>query len=443
MVGYIPSPSTNGFNIGPLRLHAYGFLIVLGVFAAVWLADRRWRAWGGEPGTFSNIAVWGVPGGLIGARLYSVITDYELYDHHLIGIVEIWKGGLGIWGGIAGGVFGGWLYIRRHHLDFGKCLDCVAPALPLAQAIGRWGNYFNQELFGRPTKLPWGLKIDPTIVARLFSNVNKPVPASYLHATAFQPTFLYESLWDIAVVLLVLWVEKHVRLRKGYLFWTYAALYTFGRFFTEYLRIDFAHKILGLRLNDWTSIIVFAVSILLVVTRGIIREPSGAPPGERGEGVQPDRARSAVTVGIGGSTSGPPTAAAGDTLDEEDIGTVFDRRHDSSLVTDLSEGPDAPVEPTRDDPTAPEPPAASETPAATETPAAEPSPVEPSAAAEPGLVEPAPMEPTPVEPVATPPVATERPPEEGLATVEPDAPKVEPSPEALPPPVEDPPTSAP
>lgn len=409
MVGYIPSPSTNGFNIGPLRLHAYGFLIVLGVFAAVWLADRRWRAWGGEPGTFSNVAVWGVPGGLIGARLYSVITDYELYDHHLIGILEIWKGGLGIWGGIAGGVFGGWLYIRRHHLDFGKCLDCVAPALPLAQAIGRWGNYFNQELFGRPTKLPWGLKIDHTVVNNLFSNVNKQVPPAYLHAAAFHPTFLYESLWDIAVVFLVLLVEKHVRLRKGYLFWTYAALYTFGRFFTEYLRIDFAHKILGLRLNDWTSIVVFAVAILLVVTRGIVREPSGVAPGEGGEGLQPDGARSAVAVGMGAGMSGPPTAAAGDTLDEEDIGTVFSGRDDSSAPTELAEAPVTAPEPATAEPVGVATAAADAAPA--EPVAVAPTAVDPAAAegarVKPGDANGAAAEPTPEGTKPVPPAAGE------------------------------------
>ncbi|MGH9127288.1 MAG: prolipoprotein diacylglyceryl transferase [Acidimicrobiales bacterium] len=370
MLGYIPSPSTNGFNIGPLRLHAYGFLIVVGVFAAIWVADRRWKRWGGDAGTFSNIAVWAVPGGLIGARLYSVITDYELYDHNLVQALEVWKGGLGIWGGIAGGVFGGWLYIRRHHLDFGKCLDCVAPALPLAQAIGRWGNYFNQELFGRPTKLPWGLKIDPTVVSNLFMNVNRATPPAYLHAKAFQPTFLYESLWDLAVVLLVLLIEKRVRLNKGYLFWCYAALYTFGRFFTEYLRIDFAHKILGLRLNDWTSILVFAFSATLVLTKGLSRAPDRADDRE-GELV-------GAAVGSGASLSGGPTTIpGGDTLDEDDIAAVIGRPHRSEpseaddeggeAGLETKAGPEAEAAPevAPDDEAAPEPP--SEPPGGPET----------------------------------------------------------------------------
>jgi prolipoprotein diacylglyceryl transferase len=249
----IPSPSSNSITIGPLTLRAYGLLIALGVFAAVWLTDRRWRARGGEPGTISAIALWAVPGGLIGARLYHVITDYELYTHHPLNAFKIWAGGLGIWGGIAGGVLAGALYARRHHLDLAALLDAVAPALPLAQAIGRWGNYFNQELFGRPTTLPWALKISPA---------NRPT--AYLRSSTFHPIFLYEFIWDLVVVALLLLIERRVRLRKGYLFACYVALYTFGRFFIEYLRIDFAHKFLGLRLNDWVSLLVFAGSVVVL-----------------------------------------------------------------------------------------------------------------------------------------------------------------------------------
>jgi prolipoprotein diacylglyceryl transferase len=264
----IPSPSSNSISIGPLTLRAYGLLIALGVFAAVWLADRRWRAKGGDQGDISGIALWAVPGGLIGARIYHVITDYELYTHHPLNIFKIWAGGLGIWGGIAGGVLAGWWYARRHHLDMAALLDCVAPALPLAQAIGRWGNYFNQELFGRPSTLPWALKIAPQ---------NRP--AAYIRSGTFHPIFLYEFLWDLIVVALVLLVERRVRLRKGYLFAAYVALYTFGRFFIEYLRIDFAHKILGLRINDWISLLVFAGAMFLLVRYGRRPAESGSESG--------------------------------------------------------------------------------------------------------------------------------------------------------------------
>ena len=285
MLAYIPSPSSNGISLGPLHLRAYGLLIALGVFAAVWLADRRWQARGGAPGTMTSVAVWGVPGGLIGARLYHIATDYQNYTHHLLDVFKIWKGGLGIWGGVAGGVLAAGIYIRRHHLDFGALLDCAAPALPLAQAIGRVGNYFNQELYGRPTKLPWALRIDN--------------PAPYPSGTTFHPTFLYEALWDLAVVGLLLWAEKRFRLRKGYLFVLYIALYTFGRFFTEYLRIDEAHKIAGLRFNDWTSIVIFVAAATLLVRRGR-PDPEPAAP------VDPGTPGGATAVPAERDETGPP-----------------------------------------------------------------------------------------------------------------------------------------
>jgi prolipoprotein diacylglyceryl transferase len=281
LLAYLPSPPGSQFDIGPLHLRAYGLLIAIGVFAAVWLADRRWQERGGKPGTISTIALWGVPGGLIGARLYHVATDYQLYTHKPLDAFKIWQGGLGIWGGVAGGVLLGSVAVRRLHLDLRVMLDVVAPALPLAQAIGRWGNYFNQELFGKPTRLPWALQVDLS-----------HRPPGYEKYATFHPTFLYELLWDLAVVGLLLWAEKRFKLRKGYLFCLYVALYTFGRFWTEYLRIDQAHKILGLRLNDWVSIIIFTSATLLLVLRGRVTgdEPEPDEPGGRHdpESVEPE-----------------------------------------------------------------------------------------------------------------------------------------------------------
>ncbi len=391
MLGYLPSPSSNGVSIGPLRLHMYGFLIVAGVFAAVWLSDRRWRARGGEAGTFSAIALWGVPGGLIGARIYHVATDYELYTHHPLDALKIWQGGLGIWGGIAGGTLAAWIYVRRHDLDFPAIMDAVAPALPLAQAIGRWGNYFNQELFGRPTTLPWGLKIDA---------VNRP--AAFAHSATFHPTFLYESLWDLAVVLLVLWTEKHVRLRKGYLFAVYVALYTFGRFFTEYMRIDFAHKILGLRINDWTSVIIFVVATTLVLRKGLVR--GGAEPGAPDESVEdlaPQRDR--VAVAASGAAVGPVATADGETLAEDSIRPLSEDEgaapgSTSEPIEEEASPVAASAEPAAIEPAAPEPAAATPEPAAVEPAAQEPVVAEPEPAATP---EPAAATPEP-EPAAEP-----------------------------------------
>ncbi|MDQ6910787.1 MAG: prolipoprotein diacylglyceryl transferase, partial [Actinomycetota bacterium] len=242
----IPSPSRGVLYIGPIPIRAYAICILLGVLAAIWLARKRWAAMGFDPKQISDIAVWVVPAGLIGARLYHVITDYQLYTDDPIKAFKIWDGGLGIWGGVAAGAGVGLIVARRWGMSPLLLLDAVAPAIPLAQAIGRFGNYFNQELFGRPTSLPWGLEID--LAHR---------PAGFTDATTFHPTFLYESLWCLAVVGVVLLVERAGWLAPGRLFALYVAAYTFGRFWFEALRIDPANEILGLRLNDWVSILVF------------------------------------------------------------------------------------------------------------------------------------------------------------------------------------------
>ncbi len=277
LVAYIPSPPANGISIGPVRLHVYGFMIALGIAAAVWLAQRRWEAIGGRAGTMATLAVWGVPGGLVGARVYSVITSWQAdTGGHWIRAFEVWQGGLGIWGGVVGGVATGAIGARRMGLRLAPLVDCVAPAFVLAQAIGRWGNYFNQELYGSPTHLPWAVKISNPVHCSSVTHC-VPYPAG---VTTFQPTFLYESLWDLFSVWLIIRIEKRFRIKRGYLIGVYAAVYTFGRFFTEYMRVDEAHRYLGLRLNDWTSILVFVgatVVVLLFGRAGPNDERSGDP----------------------------------------------------------------------------------------------------------------------------------------------------------------------
>ena len=264
-ITYLPSPSTNGISVGRLRLHLYGLLIAIGVAAAAWMAQRRWEARGGEPGTMARLAVWAVPAGLIGARLYSVITSWQAdTGGKWYRAFEIWQGGLGIWGGIAVGVPVGLVAARRYQLDWRAALDSAAPALALAQAVGRWGNYFNQELYGSPSRLPWAVKIAHPVHCSSVTACAAYPPG----VTTFQPTFLYESLWDLACVALIILAERHLPIRKGYLFYVYAAVYTVGRFVTEHLRVDEAHRYLGLRLNDWTSIVVFAAALAILATRG-------------------------------------------------------------------------------------------------------------------------------------------------------------------------------
>jgi prolipoprotein diacylglyceryl transferase len=261
-----PSPSRGVIDVGPVPIRAYALAIILGIVVAVTVADRRLVARGGRKGAVAEVATWAVPFGLVGARLYHLATNPELYwgshGQGTVAALEIWHGGLGIWGGVIGGAFGAWIGARRHRVDFALLADALAPGLVLAQAVGRWGNYFNQELFGRPTSLPWALQISPA---------NRP--PGYEHFATFQPTFLYESIWDVTVALVVIWVDRRVRFTRGRAFALYVALYTFGRFWVESLRIDDAHKFGGLRLNDWVSIAVF----LGAVTYFVVRRPTSAP----------------------------------------------------------------------------------------------------------------------------------------------------------------------
>lgn len=315
MLAYLPSPSTNGLSVGPLRLHLYGLLIAAGVVAAVWLAQRRWEQMGGARGTWSTLAVWGVPGGLVGARLYSVVTSWQAdTGGHWYRIFAIWQGGLGIWGGVAGGVALGLVGARRHHLRIAPLFDTVAPALVLAQAIGRWGNYFNQELYGRPSGLPWAVKIDHPVHCSSVTNCVAYPPG----VSTFQPTFLYESLWDLAVVGLLILASQKLRIRRGYLFALYVALYTIGRFWTEYLRVDEAHRIGPFRINDWVSILTFVLSVAVLLVLGRPKpgdELTGDPlqPGEPGTAAAASAAGSDDTGGSGD----PNSVAAGRSDDAE------------------------------------------------------------------------------------------------------------------------------
>lgn len=256
----LPSPAQGTWELGPFPLRAYALCIIVGIIAAVWLAERRWTKRGGEPGAISDIALWAIPFGIVGGRLYHVATDPQLYfaaGRDPWAAFYIWEGGLGIWGAVALGALGAWLGARRNGVPFGELAGTLAPAIPLAQALGRWGNWFNQELFGRPTGLPWGLEIAPS---------NRP--DGYEDYPLFHPTFLYESLWNLGVVGLVLWVEARFKIRGSRLFAVYVMGYTAGRVWIEYLRIDTVNDVLGLRLNVWTSLIVFLVAATYFVVTG-------------------------------------------------------------------------------------------------------------------------------------------------------------------------------
>ena len=256
IVASIPSPSGNAIAIGSLRLNAYGLMIALGVILSVRIAGKGLERRGaGTTDDLGAVAMWAVPAGVIGARLYHVITDWGRFSGHLGDTVKVWQGGLGIWGGIALGVPVGMWAAKRRGLNVPVVVTCSAPGIAAAQAVGRWGNWFNQELFGRPTSLPWALRVDAA----------KAIDAGYAAGTTFHPTFLYESLWCALLCVALLAIDRRSNLRPGRLFYLYAAGYTAMRFFIEGLRIDPAHHAGGLRLNQWVSIVVFGLAVAAFV----------------------------------------------------------------------------------------------------------------------------------------------------------------------------------
>lgn len=267
----IPSPPTAVWHLGPLPIRAYALCILTGVVVAVVLTDLRLRRTGAPRWSVADIAMWAVPAGIIGARLYHLATDPELYftpGRHPLDALKIWNGGLGIWGAVVGGALGAWIGCRRAGIPLTVLADALAPVLPIAQAIGRLGNYFNQELFGRPTNLPWALAIDPA-----------HRPAGYGQYPTFHPTFAYEIAWNLGVAVLVWAAQRRWHLRHGRAFALYVMAYVTGRFWIEDLRIDTANHILGLRLNDWTCLIVFAAALAFFLrAAGSRRQPHDQPP---------------------------------------------------------------------------------------------------------------------------------------------------------------------
>jgi phosphatidylglycerol---prolipoprotein diacylglyceryl transferase len=252
----IPSPSTGVYHVGPLTIHMYGLMLLLGIAACIWLTGRRWVRWGGDWDLVYRVAIWGVIFGIVGARIYHLITSWNedsAIHAHWYGFAAVWSGGLGIWGAIPFGVAAGAWVVRRSGNSIRLFMDAVAPGLLLAQGIGRWGNYFNQELYGKATTLPWGLKIDAT--------------PGVLH----HPTFLYEFIWDVLAVLALLWIDRRFTLRRPALFSLYVVLYTAFRTYEETLRIDPSNHFLGQRINFWVSLLVFVCSLAFFVWWQFVR----------------------------------------------------------------------------------------------------------------------------------------------------------------------------
>lgn len=316
----IPSPSTNIWYLGVFPLRAYALCIIAGIVVAMVIANRRWRARGGTADTLESVLVLAIPFGIVGARIYHVITDYELYfgpGRDPVDALKIWNGGLGIWGGVAFGALGAYLMGRRRGVRFPALLDALAPALLVAQAIGRLGNWFNSELFGRPSTLPWALEIAPEYR-----------PAGYGGFDTFHPTFLYELLWNLAVAVVLVVLDRRFRLGHGKVFALYVLLYSAGRFWIEALRIDSVNEIGGFRLNNYTSALTFlaAAAVLVWLHRnrpGREQVVEAGRPGSRDAAVadQSD-APTAASVGGGTTTVTTTVGAADSSADAGDSGAA-------------------------------------------------------------------------------------------------------------------------
>jgi prolipoprotein diacylglyceryl transferase len=287
LLASIPSPPTGVYHLGPFTIHMYGLMLLLAIAACIWLTGVRWVRWGGDWDLVFRVAVWGVIFGIVGARIYHLITSWNqdaAIHAHWYGPFAVWSGGLGIWGAIPFGVgVGAWI-VHRSGNSVRLMMDAVAPGLLLAQGIGRWGNWWNQELYGKPTTLPWALKID---AAHAPNGV----------AGTFHPTFLYEFTWDVLAVLALLWIDRRFKLRRPALFSLYVALYTAFRTYEETLRIDPSNHFLGQRINFWVSLVVFVCSVAFFVWWQFLRKPSEEKPRAARPRPVPEGPRMAVPKG--------------------------------------------------------------------------------------------------------------------------------------------------
>lgn len=274
-LAYIPSPTISQFSIGPATIHIYALCILMGIVLAVWITTTRWKKLGGNFDQVLDITLVSVPAGIIGARLYHIITTPERFfgpDGDWAEMFRIWNGGLGIWGGVLFGALAAWAWCRHKHYPMALLADAIAPGLLGAQAVGRLGNWFNQELYGAPTTLPWGLKLNMEGTAighseQCYDGATCP------SGTLFHPTFLYEMIWNLIGAAIIVYIGSKAmkKLKAGSLFAVYIMWYTLGRTWIESLRIDYAHEFLGVRINVWVSMAVFvlgAVSFIVVQQMG-------------------------------------------------------------------------------------------------------------------------------------------------------------------------------
>ena len=305
----IPSPPTSGIHVGPLFIHVYGLMYVVGISLAIYITGRRWAEAGGDRSLVYDVALWAVPAGIVGGRIYFDLTTPFDMPHHWWGPFAVWDGGLGIWGGIAlAAIVGSWR-VHRAGASVGVFMNAVAPALLVAQAVGRIGNYFNQELFGKPSSLPWAVQI--SYAAR----VNSGIPAADLKYTTFQPSFLYEMIFDLALAAALVWLGHHRKIQPQGLFALYVAGYSAYRIFEETIRVDSSAHFLGLRLNFFVAIAATAAGLVwfVIAQRGGGAQhgppPASAPPAAEAAG--PGGLGGPATAQPGTARQPPPSPATG------------------------------------------------------------------------------------------------------------------------------------
>jgi prolipoprotein diacylglyceryl transferase len=318
-----PSPPQGVWHLGPVPLRAYAICIIIGIIVAIVWGNKRWVARGGEPEMVTDVAVFAVPFGLIGGRLYHVITDNQLYfgaGKHPIDALKIWDGGLGIWGAVLLGGVGAWIACRRRGIPLPPMADAIAPGIIVAQAIGRLGNYFNQELYGRTTTMPWGLEIYQRYnSAGMPDDLNGTVPPGAVPTAIVHPTFLYELLWNVLIAVLLVWADRRFRLGHGRTFALYVAGYCAGRFWIELMRNDPANHFFGIRINVFTAVVVFlgAVAYFAFAKRGR-EDPASLRGKDRAEKAGDSDADKAGDSGSGsdaGSDAGDENAEASSQAD--------------------------------------------------------------------------------------------------------------------------------
>ncbi|WP_191302830.1 prolipoprotein diacylglyceryl transferase [Lentzea cavernae] len=327
LLATIPSPDQGVWHLGPLPIRAYALCIIAGIIVAIWWGERRWVERGGIKGEVTDIAVWAVPFGLVGGRLYHVITDNQKYfgpGKDPLAALEIWNGGLGIWGAIALGAVGAWIGCRRKGIPLPAMADALAPGIVAAQAIGRLGNYFNQELYGGDTTLPWGLEIYRRVTQDGREDALAGVAVDHTPIQVVHPTFLYELLWNLGVAFLIVWADRKFRLGHGRVFALYVAGYTAGRFWIELMRTDEATLIFGTRVNVFVSAIVFfgAVAYFIIAKSRGEREDVAAV---RSSGVTPSSTPSSTSplrplnddTSTDGTTEAAEEAPAGDVAEKD------------------------------------------------------------------------------------------------------------------------------